>query len=114
MPCIFVAMAFGAWYVRLRGMTWALEIVAFFSDQVIRYRYSFEKLLPNSRFRTISGASAGLRGSRSVAGKDSISRFSNDCTLVRLGPSAAITSALGIAKQPCMVCVSPVMMMNVI
>ena len=49
----------------------------------------------------------------SVAGKDSISRLENDCTLAKSGPSAAMASAFGIAKQPCMVWVSPVITMNV-
>ena len=57
------------------GMVWACEIVAVLPDQVTLYRYILEKLFPNSRFRMISGASAGLFGSMSVAGKDSISRF---------------------------------------
>ena len=100
-------------YVRLNGMVWAREIVAVFPDQVILYRYILEKLFPNSRFRRISGASAGLFGSMSVAGKDSISRLENDCAFARSGPPGAMASAFGIARQPCIVWVSPVITMNV-
>ena len=67
-------------------------------DQVSLYKYSLEKLLPNSRLRTNSGALADLFGLVSVAGKDSISRSVNDCRLAKRGPFAAMASAFGIAE----------------
>src|SRR5947209_8097108 len=100
-------------YVLLSGMVWAREIAAVFPDQATLYMYIVQKLFPNSRLSRISGASAGLFGSMSVAGKDSISRLENDCKFARTGPFAAMTSALGIAKQPCIVWVLPVITINV-
>src|SRR5262249_47144062 len=95
-------------YVLPSGIVCILEIDALFPAQVILYMNILEKLLPNSWWRRIAGASAALFGFRSVAGKHSISNLENVCKWARLGPSAATASAMGIAWALIMVWVSPV------
>src|SRR5262249_17168022 len=95
-------------YVLPSGIVCILEIDASFPAQVILYMKILEKLLPDSVWRRNAGASAGLCGFRSVAGKHSISSLENVCKWARLGPSAAMASAMGIAWTLIMVWVSPV------
>ena len=67
------------------------------ADAPIEKAMSLLAILLNSRCSRTAGASGAFLGSRSVAGKASISKLGNACLSDRFGPLAATTSAMGIA-----------------